>query len=330
MTADEIIGAAAIKRQWGDRAAYLMRPYISDAAYLDMVHCGDAIEVIMHDDGSAHLGNGWYCRQRFCPGCAWRRSLRDSRIIYGVWEQMLAQHRVPILVGLTIPNVSGDNLPNAVTGINRAYNRLMRLKRYHEAWRHSIRKLEITYNQRADTYHPHLHVLIFVDPGYWRDRYINHDTLLQDWRSVTGISCITQVDVRRCTTSGTRVGAIAEVAKYCAKSTDYLASQQVFDRMYNALYHKQYITYSGACATARKQLERDYREQPPTQSGIVQLLYWWLADSGQYMHTEANIITPKPPPGWHEMDKTDVAILRLPPAWLSLDWDDIVKEVSSE
>ncbi|HCU9127027.1 TPA: protein rep, partial [Staphylococcus aureus] len=62
-----------------------------------------------------------------------------------------------------------------------------------------VRKLEITYNEKRDDYHPHFHVLIVVNKSYFTDvkAYLNQKEWLRLWREATGISEITQVDVRR-------------------------------------------------------------------------------------------------------------------------------------
>jgi plasmid rolling circle replication initiator protein Rep len=93
----------------------------------------------------------------------------------------------------------------------------------------TFKALEVTYNSKAKTYHPHFHVLLAVNNSYFKGRnYIKHSQWLELWRKATKDNSITQVDVRAVTSNKKRSSssdiesAAAEVGKYSTKPSDYL------------------------------------------------------------------------------------------------------------
>lgn len=258
------------------------------AAYLDRWQsCGYYVRLW----GDAMLDrmtviNAEFCGLRMCPGCEWRRSLRNAACIGAIADRLQADKRVMLMVTLTVRNVGADELRSAILRLNRAYNTLMRRKRY-SVWGDNIRKLEVTYNYGRDDYHPHLHALAFVRPGYFKGQsYISHDALLQDWRDVYGDQRITQVDIRRCRDSKTGSNAILEVSKYAAKTGDYLGNgEDVYNTYAAALRGIRLAGYSGECKRLRKAWEDGELsvDDEPIEY-IWQLLYEWYDGQGYVLH----------------------------------------------
>src|SRR5699024_9171261 len=107
------------------------------------------------------------------------------------------------------------------------------------------RKLEITYNEERDDYHPHFHVLIAVNKSYFNQatQYISRDRWLELWKQITKNPHITQVDVSK--VRSLKENRIFEIEKYSAKESDYLQNQKVFEVFYKALKGKRLIVFSG-------------------------------------------------------------------------------------
>lgn len=195
---------------------------------------------------------------------------------------------------LTVRNVGAENLRETILRLHSAFDKLMRRKRY-QVWGNCIRKLEITYNAERNDYHPHLHILIFVRPGYFTNRdYISHDKLLEDWRECYGDAGITQVDIRRCRDRNGRGSAILEVAKYSAKVSDYLHGEEIFNSYAQALRGIRLMGYSGECKRLRKlwdtgELEGDEQEI----EYVWELLYQYFADgdTSGYMQIDMHKIS---------------------------------------
>lgn len=263
-----------------------MRKHISDTAYQAYEYCGEYLSML--EDAPREkkkLELGYFCKQRFCPCCAWRAAVRDAECVAAISQALAAKKRVMLMVTLTIPNVEGEYLQAAIKQLYVAWHNLMKRKKY-KAWADHIRKLEVTYNDKRGDYHPHLHIIIYVKPSYFKGKaYIKQEQLLEDWREVTHNNNITQVHVERCY-SKDNTNAILEVAKYSAKPSDYTHSEKVFDTMYNALHRTRLITYAGAC----KKLRVDYKagkldkfKETDETEYVWRVIYKWQRETEKYV-----------------------------------------------
>lgn len=279
------------KRQSNDRIMPWMEKHLTETSYAAMAHCGDYL-VFLEDAARENrkLDVGFFCRQRLCSGCAWRAAVKSAQCVAAIAAALTTeQDKVMLMVTLTVPNVPAKELRHAIQGLGQSWIRLLKRQRY-QCWADCIRKVEITYNKRTDTYHPHLHCVVFVGKSYFGKRYISQQQLLEDWRQVTKKPEITQVDLRRCRDRGT-TNAILEVAKYSAKASDYAQSETVLDTMYDALHHTRTMTYAGKCKELREaylksKLERF--EEIDTVKYTVRVVYVWqrIMDSGAWQYVE--------------------------------------------
>jgi len=184
-----------------------------------------------------------FCKNRFCPMCAWRQAKKDalkiSVMLKYIQEEMGYEF---IFLTLTAPNVKADKLNDEIKRYNNSFKNLMRSKEVSKISKGYIRKLEVTYNQERDDYHPHFHIIVCVNSSYFKSRdYLSKKKWLELWQKHMKDKSITQVDIRKMNTSDDN--SIAEVAKYGAKDSDYMVNQKVFDTFYKALKGKQIITY---------------------------------------------------------------------------------------
>lgn len=174
------------------------------------------------------------CRVRLCPVCSWRRTLKISshaRKIFNYVEtsEQYSNKYDYLLLTLTVPNCSGDNLSSTIDLLMKSFDRLMKrreLKKIVKGW---YRGLEVTFNKfeiiteglykrckgyfdtlgltvgdknpNFNTYHPHFHVILCVNKSYLSnhrvtDGYLSNEKWLEIWRECTRNNDITQVDVR--------------------------------------------------------------------------------------------------------------------------------------
>lgn len=270
-------------------AAWIAK-HISDNAYVNYKRCGDYLVMLENETRDKQkLDIGFFCKQRMCSGCAWRAAVAAAQCVSSISGAAVDEHeREMIFVTLTVPNVKGSELRETIRHLYKSWKRLTARKRY-APWVDNIRKLEITYNAKRNDYHPHLHIIVFVKPGYFKRGYISHKQLLEDWRHATGDESITQVNLKKCRDLGT-TNAILEVSKYSCKASDYLQSEEVFDTMYRALHHTRLMTYAGLAADLRTQYQNGelsrYEESDQTKY-VWRVVYAWQRLAGEYMELEA-------------------------------------------
>lgn len=286
---DDLIKAQK-KKQRIETAAYFAGFHLSEVGKHRMETCGDWLWMLEDDTGDKRkIERGFFCGSRWCPACAWRYSAAWGRVLMAVDRYLCADQKLlPIFVTLTVPNVPADELRGTLAHMAASWDRLIRRKAY-RPWKNFARKTEVTYNAESDTYHPHYHLMVWVRPGYFGKAggYVSHAKLLEDWRAVTGMPEITQVDVRRCRSAEQDGAAVAEVAKYVAKSSDFLLSQEVFDGFYFGLRGVRIMSLGGEAKKAVKlfragELDKYDPEQPDDLAEYVwRVVYSWTQDGYQ-------------------------------------------------
>lgn len=204
-------------------------------SYLAFAHEVDYSGVIS-EKGKLHNAN--FCRERLCPMCIWRRTLK----IYGQVSQIMCNMPKDIhylFLTLTVPNCTADSFQETIDRLFKSWVKFYKNKKFKNAVLGYYRVLEVTRNRKNGTYHPHFHIILAVIPSYFQGKYyINHDDFLNMWRKAYGDDSISQVDIRKikardkCLSETSDLsdldgfksieGAVAEVAKYAVKDEDFI------------------------------------------------------------------------------------------------------------
>lgn len=241
------------------------------AAGMRVYDCANTLVFRRTESGHLKLAKSRFCRVRLCPICQWRRSLK----MYGQLRQVvdiLAQERKSagfapykyVLLTLTIRNCDANSLPHTLDALSEGWHRLTHLKQYKAAIKGSLRCIEITYNRKMSTFHPHIHALCAVLPSYFTGRtYISQ----AQWRGLWAQSIRTdynpQVDIRRVKDTA---GAAAEVAKYATKPGDYLDASDVdmmasvVGTLQNSCRKRRFACWAGVLRDAHRRLHLDDTE----------------------------------------------------------------------
>ncbi|HAQ7356726.1 TPA: protein rep, partial [Enterococcus faecium] len=217
-----------------------------------MTGCGSYLEFIATiDKEKKKLVQAHFCKNRFCPLCAWRKARKDSMMLSIMMQAIVEEKQYQfIFMTLTTPNVKADKLNEEIDLFNHALSKMFRRKRVTNVIKGYVRKLEITYNKKRDDYNPHFHLILAVPKHYFtvKKYYIKQSEWLDLWRDVTGKTGInpdgtdeiTQLDVRK-VKGFQQEKAVQEVAKYSAKDFEMTESQEVFDTFYHAMKGRQLI-----------------------------------------------------------------------------------------
>lgn len=272
----QIDGRVAPKRADAERLAgvygeihrRLLAPSYQRRAEL-VAQCGTYLEYRVSEQGSQlHRAN--FCRDRLCPLCTWRRSLKIYAQISRVMDVLQERGYQFLFLTLTIRNRAGADLPDAV---QQLYDGWRKLYHKHSVFRRTIcgtfRSLEVTRNAQTGEYHPHLHCILAVRPSYFDGKnYLTKSAWRAMWRECAGLDYDPQIDIQRIkpragADGSTRLaGAAAEVAKYSVKSSDYLHG--TLDEMVAyvsdyliALAGRRLCAYTGVFGRVRRELALD-------------------------------------------------------------------------
>ena len=207
--------------------------------------CANFLLFLKSNSGHYKLRRANLCGNRFCPICSWVEAKRNAfKILELIMYVREIEKKELVFMTLTVPNCKGEDLTVTIDKLNKSFKRLMETKRFKNICLGYIRKLEVTYNEEANTYHPHFHIIMAVNKSYFTSRdYLKILDLLELWRKATKDESITQVDLKK-----VRMGSIKEVmeiATYTTKMKDLYKNEEVFIILYGALRGRQIITYNG-------------------------------------------------------------------------------------
>jgi len=141
-----------------------------------------------------------YCNGRHCNIC---NRIRTAKAINHYGKQFEGYSDLEFTT-LTIPNCTGEDLKTTIEKMVKVFSnitRVIREKRKIEF--NGIRKLEITYNSKMNTYHPHIHTLHSGSCG---------SVFIQEWLKRFPTATIKAQDTKKATE-----GSVNELFKYATK-----------------------------------------------------------------------------------------------------------------
>ena len=102
-----------------------------------------------------------YCKNRWCITC---NRIRTAKLING-YTPVLSEFGSPQLLTLTIPNMAGNKLPDAIKAMQHVWREIYKMIKRPKSFKkfeapiQGLKKLECTYNPTEDTFHPHYHFI---------------------------------------------------------------------------------------------------------------------------------------------------------------------------
>lgn len=225
--------------------------HISDQTACALYNCGTYISI----SSEGRITGANFCKHRYCPICQWRASRKVYGQIAQIYDYIATPQSRFALLTLTIRNMTNleDGVKQCFEGLKRFTNN-RNVKKSIQGW---MRTLEITYNDKDLTWHPHVHMLLHLSDNYFTDdkAYLTQREYERIWRLCVRADYITQVDVRAIKDDVT--GALAEVAKYAVKPSSVLTSHaevETIRELIAATYHRRLRSFGGSFKRAAKAL----------------------------------------------------------------------------
>lgn len=258
-------------------------------------------EMYVNDNGDFY--RTWFCADKFCPVCSFRRTKIMEARMFGTVEELIKKGFQFIFVTYTVPNCSAEDLRKVCLKMSKASSDLQ--AKYRRSLRGSFKGLEVTYNEAFNTYHPHYHVLYVVDKDYFvTDKYICQSRLADIWTGLNGLTgkifdsegnitpCVVHVKKVRpdsITSDKEYIGlvkAVLETTKYPFKLDDlfsiedYETKLQVLQTLHKSLRHLRMYSFSGILKQVEKEINIDFEEN----FRFIQLPVGRMADSSLIFH----------------------------------------------
>lgn len=215
--------------------------------------------------GKSYISSANLCRDRFCPTCAWRLSVRRFANMCDVLDHIsnLEQYTAGFLT-LTVENCKPDQLRMTIEKMTEDFNRLMcrpAIKKNIVGW---ARSLEVTANTKRFTFHPHFHIIILFDKVIDEGKY--NAFFKEAWKKAARLPYSPITDFRLITKprhddggKGSKIyKAVLETFKYAVKSKDMLEMPVgMFRSLVNALDGVRMVGYGGLIRKMRAALNKD-------------------------------------------------------------------------
>lgn len=258
---DEISFRFAPKKVQSRRLASVYRSIGLFGRYKRVFECGSFLEFGFTAAGEKKLLRASFCRDRLCPYCNWRRSLKVYSQVSQVMDVLESSGFEFIFLTFTVRNCSASDFPATIDVLLSAWLRLYRdFREVRRICEGSVRSLEVTINQKKSTYHPHLHVVLAVKPEYFTGKdYLTHADWTRLWQAACNLSYLPIVDVRKVIDLK---DGFKEVAKYAVKGSDFLVGSPAVMKHHVqtflvGLSGRRLFGFTGCFSKVRKALNLD-------------------------------------------------------------------------
>lgn len=256
-------------------------------------NCAQTLKHYRDMDGNMRLYQAWFCKNRFCPMCTWRKSLKDGFILTQVLTEFMKQYPKSklLFVTLTLNDTGiydGKAIRNRIAELKKGTAKMFRDCRISRNVLGLVKSLEITakpdeYSNTGARFHVHLHVLVGVKSTYFtRGNYLSKQEWIKLWRDSARVEYDPSVYVEAVKLEDVELGnevniemgikkkkkkklfkAVAELTKYMTKSSDYLKkkkkkyNESVLEQLMIGLKGAQSISYTGKFRTIKAKLKAD-------------------------------------------------------------------------
>lgn len=221
--------------------------------------------------GHMKLKHANYCRDRMCPVCRWRLSLQRYSYMCKIFNYVV-EHQEEYgtfkftLLTLTVKNCKPKDLGDTITQMSKAWDKMCKRKHFKDNIVGWARSLEVTYNPKRYTMHPHYHVMLMWDSRSDIDEITQEKIFRNIWKDTADLDYNPHVrfqkvrQLRKSDSCTKLQSAVLETFKYCVKDKD------VGEMPLNAFYHlvsnlngKRLIAFGGLLKKIKAllQLEMD-------------------------------------------------------------------------
>ena len=269
LSIEEILKKLEPKQVTKETLIELGIPHFTEKTIERINNCATFLQSVSNfDRNRSKIVKANRCMNRFCPICMATKARKEAYMLLIILKFLsCAKGYEFIFLTLTVPNVAGDELVRELDEQYLALKRLIQRKEFKTISKGFIRKTEITYNQKRNDFHPHIHMLIAVNKSYFTEKnlYVSQHKWQEIWKKCKKDNSITQVHVKKANES-----SFKELAKYEAKDFDMLGySQEVFDVFYKALKGRKTLTFNGCFQEAKKMYKEgkldEYKEVDKTE-----------------------------------------------------------------
>lgn len=297
--------------------------------------CATFLQFNVYKSGERRLRTANFCKLRLCPMCISRRARRSAWKLSQVLNMVEAEHGAKFLfLTLTMKNVPGDQLGDALGQLTQAWERFRKQKQIERSVKGWFRAIEIT--RSGKQYHPHLHAILAVEPDYFSresrksGKYLNQTELVERWQKALRVDYRPSVRIQ--TTKGKSGTGEAvrsaggrsalEAAKYAVKDEDYIDPKlpegeavRILTDYTIALHRRRLTAFGGWLKDAARALDAEdlddgdliYTDDDAIREDLIELIdaYGWHFGAGDFILSNRKINPMEGPLKEHQLRKVE-------------------------
>lgn len=185
--------------------------------------------------GYLHLYRTFYCHNKLCYLCNWRRSLKNFHELKSVLNE--ADEEQPgcrfIFLTLTAKDSTASELAKNMKKMNHAVSKLFNYSKVKKFVVGYVRSTEVTVTKAVEAddirYHHHVHVIAMVNNYFKKENYMNHDEWASLWQLALKTDYTPIINVKAIKANPkkhlTAIDSVSrELSKYVVKPASYLAN----------------------------------------------------------------------------------------------------------
>lgn len=161
-----------------------------------MEQCMSGLTFREHLDGTKTLVGVQFCKDRLCPICNWRRSLKFRHQMSSILKAMEKQNLYgrPLLIAFSINNIIASGLNTRFGEMGRGFANLLKHTNVRKHCIGAARVMWLKYNTGNGTYGTHMQCLFWIKPGYFTDP-IPKEKWAQMFRSAAFLPVMPEADI---------------------------------------------------------------------------------------------------------------------------------------
>ena len=239
-----------------------------------MLNCAEVVSGrVCPSCGQMHIQYANLCRDRFCPVCKWRLSMRRFTSMFAIVTGL--RQRYPEgawqFVTLTCQNCAPADVPDVLDEMGRVWHNITTAQKFKKKVIGWARSIEITFNEVTGLLHPHYHVLLMYKELEEPDEYVierwckglsyKTSVLAQDAQTIEfkandQINIGWQVDQNP--EDDKIINAVLETYKYSTKDKDVENMPlRIFQTLLKALQGRRLVAFGGVIKDYAKEIDAE-------------------------------------------------------------------------
>jgi len=208
--------------------------------YWKTYHCNS----VLLQNGNVFKGS--LCRKRWCTHCCRIKTAEMTN----AYKEPLMNLGPLYFVTLTRPNVKGRELKSEIKKLIKGFQKVKdNMRKNYKMKLEGMRKIEVTYNETTDTYHPHFHLI--------QSNLVHAEKLKELWLEVFPSASSSAQDIRDIDTTNEK--SFIELFKYATKENTSDGKQYsgaVLNTIYSSLEGMRiYQTYGSVRKSVKEPTE---------------------------------------------------------------------------